>query len=255
MRLEATSSEFLTQLGETEWIACTLNAPANPRALVIICHGLTGDMLGPGGLQRQLAETLAESGIAVARFDARGCGDSSIAPGQPTVSTMAQDVRAVAEGVHLKKYADLPLIYCGISLGAIAAAQGALTGPRTCGVIAISSDLADGDARPWPPRWAREAEHDLPPGFAEDLSRCRPRGALLARGIPVRVIVGSNDRGASRASHLQEEGIGVEVVERGDHLFQDHTARLDLLGRMRRCVNELLVGEGAVGTAAGLGDT
>src|SRR6187200_2421224 len=43
---------------------------------VIICHGLGGNKVGHYRVYVDLAERLVQSGIAVFRFDFRGCGDS-----------------------------------------------------------------------------------------------------------------------------------------------------------------------------------
>ncbi|MDF3141164.1 MULTISPECIES: alpha/beta fold hydrolase [unclassified Streptomyces] len=220
-------------VADAEWISCIADIPSRPMGLAVVCHGLTGDSFGPGGLGRQLAEALAEADLGVVRIDVRGGGDSSVALGQPTVSTMADDIRTVLNAPQLADLSALPKVLCGVSLGAMSAAVAALRIDGVRAVIAVSSDISDGDLRPWPTTWSRSHEHQVPDAFAADLSQHQPRGQLLDMGISLSVLVGEHDRGAAHAKLLAGQGLAVEVIPGGDHLFQDQVARTDLLRRVR----------------------
>jgi alpha-beta hydrolase superfamily lysophospholipase len=229
-------TDFTVRLPGDEWLVATLERPAEPRCLVLICHGLTGDMYGPGGLKHELAATLIGVGAAVLRLETRGAGDSFRSPAHPVLSGMVDDVLAVLGAPPVAGLRDLPLILCGMSLGALAAAEAARQLPVVAGVVSISSDLADGDMRPWPVRWSRAAEHSLPEHFMADLARFRPRGSLLARGIPIAAVIGGNDRGAAQADELRAEGVLVELIPGADHLFVHAAAREALFARVRSTV-------------------
>src|SRR5689334_8479689 len=64
---------------------------------VLFCHGFGGNKSGRYRLYVRLAEKLSQAGIAVLRFDFRGCGDSEGAFGDITIETQVQDALAAAE--------------------------------------------------------------------------------------------------------------------------------------------------------------
>ncbi|MGC5329159.1 alpha/beta hydrolase [Micromonospora sp. DT62] len=224
----STRTDFTVAMGADEWVVCALEEPAEPWCLVLICHGLTGDMFGPGGIQRDLAATLVADGAAVVRLETRGAGDASRSADHPVMSSMVEDIGAVLDAAPLRHLRRLPLVLCGMSLGALAVAEAARGLESARGVVSISSDLADGDRRPWPVNWSRAAEHALPGAFMADLAGFRPRGALLARRVPVAVVVGGQDRGAETVPELRAEGVEVDLVPGADHLFRDAAARARL---------------------------
>lgn len=234
------TTEFVVECGDGEWISCVVSEPRRPAGVALLCHGLTGDSFGPAGLLRRMAEALVASGVAVIRFDARGCADSSAGPDTPTVSTMAQDVVTVLADPRLRHLGSLPLVLCGVSLGAMAVARAAHRVPHLRGVVALSSDLADGEDRPWPSQWSRAAEHRLPDGFAADLLGLRPRQDLRQLGVPVAVIVGERDRGAAAAPELRALGFSVDVVADGDHLYQSASSAAEMLATLGWRVAEMV---------------
>ena len=60
----------------SEYLVTCLDEPAEPPVgVAVLIHGLTSDMMGPAGQLRLLAERMSVEGIAVIRFDARGCGE------------------------------------------------------------------------------------------------------------------------------------------------------------------------------------
>lgn len=62
--------------------------------LVVLCHGFTGNRQGDGHFA-PLAEDLAAHGIATARLDFAGCGDSTEPYANYTLANMAADVDSV----------------------------------------------------------------------------------------------------------------------------------------------------------------
>ncbi|MER6738965.1 alpha/beta hydrolase [Streptomyces puniciscabiei] len=212
--------ELIISLASGEWLACTFNAPPKPVGLAVICHGLTGDRVGPGGLLKDLAAALTAQGLAAIRFDARGCGDSSHPAEHPTVTSMAQDARTAADHGLAELSSSVPVIYCGISLGALAAASAAANDPLAHGLVAVSSDLSDGDQRPPPPRLIRGGEHELPTLFPRDLTTHKPLADLDFRRVSAVVVRGGLDKPIGNRAALTALGIDIHEIPDGDHLFQ-----------------------------------
>lgn len=80
-------------------IPATIQLPAKSARgeelpLVVLCHGFTGNRQGDGHFA-PLAEDLAAHGIATARLDFAGCGDSTEPYANYTLANMAADVDSV----------------------------------------------------------------------------------------------------------------------------------------------------------------
>lgn len=77
-------------------LAMLLHLPAGdgPFACVLACHGLGASK--DSDKYVMLAAEAARAGLALARFDFRGCGESSGAEAQTTVATRIADAEAVA---------------------------------------------------------------------------------------------------------------------------------------------------------------
>lgn len=69
----------------------------NPVPAVMICHGFGGNKLGKNEAYLKLAKALSKAGIAVLRFDFRGCGDSEGDFSQITVESLVSDALAALE--------------------------------------------------------------------------------------------------------------------------------------------------------------
>lgn len=85
---------------------------------IIVCHGFAGQKTGRYRFYVVLAEELAKKGIAVLRFDFRGCGDSEGDFSDTTLSGQVEDALKALE--FLKNDPDIDperLGICGRSLG------------------------------------------------------------------------------------------------------------------------------------------
>lgn len=69
---------------------------------VIFCHGMMGSKVGPNKLYVQLSELLTRAGIAVFRFDRRGCGDSEGEPEELAISDAVDDIQTAVKFVKEK---------------------------------------------------------------------------------------------------------------------------------------------------------
>ena len=75
-------------------LSLVLHLPArDPAPCVVTCHGLGASKDGDKLLM--LAETLPTCGLALARFDFRGCGESSGTEEATTIASRIEDVEAV----------------------------------------------------------------------------------------------------------------------------------------------------------------
>ncbi len=68
----------------------------------VICHGLTGQRIGPGYLFVKLSRALSEQGFSSLRFDFFGSGESSGTFQEMSIDTMISDLNMVVK--NLRKY-------------------------------------------------------------------------------------------------------------------------------------------------------
>ena len=200
-----------------------------PCGTVCLAHGLTGDRSGPAELLAQLAAELCRRcAVRVVRFDARGSADSGGTFEATTFAGMADDFVSVARAHTVP---GLPLVAAGISIGGVPAVQAATRlagdGPlRLGGVLLLSSDLIEGVRFAAEGRTAiRGGEFHLPPSFFRERERIRPRGELMALGVPSALVYGSADtKLADAAAWFAARGTEVTPVE-CDHLFESQRSR------------------------------
>jgi pimeloyl-ACP methyl ester carboxylesterase len=99
----ASTTTFLRSLDGTR-LAADIAIPTNADRGVVLVHG-GGVTRDEGGFFVRLADGLAAAGVASARFDLRGHGDSGGRQEDLTLAGVGNDVRAVAE--HLASIAAL----------------------------------------------------------------------------------------------------------------------------------------------------
>lgn len=116
-----------------------LAAVDQPRALVLLMHGLAGSSQR-GGLRR-MGDTLQRAGFAVLRLNMRGAGPGrELASGTYAASCNSDLLPALARARELA--AGRPLLGMGISLGGTKLLNALLSGPGLLdGLVTISSPL------------------------------------------------------------------------------------------------------------------
>jgi len=102
-------------VGDGELAALYLQAPAAGELAALVLHGWGGNRNGPHDLLTRLARELAAEGVASLRFDFRGRGESSEAPGRTSLDSMGDD--AVAAGRWLLAQGAKRLLVVGICSG------------------------------------------------------------------------------------------------------------------------------------------
>jgi fermentation-respiration switch protein FrsA (DUF1100 family) len=131
--------EFPGSSGQT--LAARLNAPAGPvRACALFAHCFTCGKDFPTA--PRIAQTLANHGIAVLRFDFTGLGESQGEFADTNFSSNVDDVVAAAD--HLRGLQHAPALLIGHSLGgaAVLAAAARIPDVRAVVTIAAPSDPA-----------------------------------------------------------------------------------------------------------------
>lgn len=212
------------------------NWPAS-KATIVLCHGLTGDKIGPQKLLSDLSAYLAcRCGVEVVRFDFRGAGLSSGSFTETSLSSMCEDA------LFLSSHFEKPLIWMGISTGALIALMAAAKRARGERVIAISNGLAERvtftnlEENPIP---LRGGQLLLSKKFFIERSLLRPRTEYFPKVGAISVILGSDDKKHySEFLSLQEAGVHVHTIEGGDHLFTKPEKRKELFSYLVEQLNE-----------------
>jgi uncharacterized protein len=102
-------------------VATVLHLPEGhgPAPVVVACHGLSASKDSDKYLL--LAEVVPGAGFALARFDFRGCGESSGVETETTIATRIEDVGAVLAWLARHRQLDGRLGLLGSSLGGFVA--------------------------------------------------------------------------------------------------------------------------------------
>jgi pimeloyl-ACP methyl ester carboxylesterase len=87
----------------------------------VICHGLTGQRMGPGYLFVKISRHLSALGFSSARFDFCGSGESDGAFHEMSIASMQADLEAVTLKL-IEQYNPRPMIIVGHSFGGMIAA-------------------------------------------------------------------------------------------------------------------------------------
>jgi pimeloyl-ACP methyl ester carboxylesterase len=129
-------------------LALVLHLPArDPAPCVVACHGFGTSKDGDKFLM--LAETLPASGLALARFDFRGCGESSGSEEEATIASRIEDVEAVLSRLASHRRLDGRVGLLGSSLGGFVALHVAARRPGlpvvTWNAPASLTELANDD--------------------------------------------------------------------------------------------------------------
>jgi fermentation-respiration switch protein FrsA (DUF1100 family) len=167
-------------------LALVLHLPDTPARvpLVIACHGLSASKESDKYLL--LGEALPAAGLALARFDFRGCGESSGREEDTTIATRIEDVLAVLAQLEGHPRLDGRLGLLGSSLGGFVALFVAAGRPGTPVVTwnapASLTELANDE---------RDDTHGLGVPFA--IEYMAGRYALAPKGVARHLVVHGED--------------------------------------------------------------
>jgi len=222
-------------------LALVLHLPDTtaPTPCVVACHGLSASKDSDKYLL--LGEEFARAGLALARFDFRGCGESSGKEDETTVGTRIEDVRAVLAHLGAHPRLDRRFALLGSSLGGFVA-------------LHLAAERADS-----PPVVTWNA-----PASLEDLGDDVSRGRDASIGTPFLLELASHHYDTSPAGvarHLAIHGdaddvVPVEhgailyaraaepcdlvIIEGGDHRLTDPAHRKDAIRRSIEWIRSFL---------------
>ena len=113
--------ETLEIPGQRGTIPATIQMPgklsrSDETPLVVLCHGFTGNRGGDTHFT-QLAQDLAEQGVASVRMDFAGCGESAEPDTAYTLGKMTQDVDSIIAYMQQTYGLDGPIALVGHSMG------------------------------------------------------------------------------------------------------------------------------------------
>jgi len=232
--------EEIWRMSENSWLSTTVDRNINNyrNKTLIICHGLTGDKIGPQKLLSDLSGYLALScgGAEVVRFDFRGSGLSSGTFVDTSLDSMCEDALWIANRFSS------PVIWVGLSTGALIALMAAGKRGKKEQVIAVSNGFADqidfnnleGNLVP-----LRGGQLFLSKDYFVTRSRLCPRANYFHKTGAITSILGSNDEKHFREYHsLQDAGVKAHIIDGGDHLFTDLGKRKELFSYLKDLINE-----------------
>ncbi len=224
---------------ERHWIALpdgklslVLHLPETPSRVpcVIACHGLSASKDSDKYLL--LGEALPQAGLALARFDFRGCGESSGQEQDTTIATRIEDAEAVAAHLESHPRLDGRIGLLGSSLGGFVALFIASRRPGTPVVTwnapASLTELANDDLRD---------NRGLGVPFA--IEYMEGRYALAPSGVPRHLVVHGDADDVVSLEHgtqlLEQaaEPCDLLVIPGGDHRLTDPAHRAQAVGASR----------------------
>ena len=196
--------------------------PLSGAPCVVACHGLGASKDTDKDLR--LGEALPAAGFALARFDFRGCGESSGVEEDTTIASRIQDVNAVLAGLAAHARLDGRFGLLGSSLGGFVALHVAA---RRSGLPVVTWNA--------PASLTELANDDLEEGqglgvpFA--LEYATGRYALAPRGVAMHLVIhGEADEVVSLDHGASLHDVAVQpcelvVIPGGDHRLTDAAHR------------------------------
>jgi dipeptidyl aminopeptidase/acylaminoacyl peptidase len=213
-------------------LAMALHLPdgADRVPCVIACHGLNASKDSDKYLL--LGAEMPAAGLALARFDFRGCGESSGREVDTTIATRIEDAEAVWRHLERNSRLDGRFALLGSSLGGFVALFVAAGRPGTAVVTwnapASLTELANDDL---------DESRGL--GLAFALEYMTGSHALAPRGVPWHLVIHGDADDVVAIDHggtllaLAAPPCDFVVIEGGDHRLTDpeHRARAVALSR------------------------
>ena len=226
--------------------AVVVDKPATNVCAGFVCaHGLTGDKSGPGSILSRLTREAAGYGVASARFDFQGSGDS---PGDwyaTNFATMTANFLAVAQLLQGEVGHDVPLVFGGLSTGGLVAVLAAARALEpVSGLLLLSTDMWEEDK---PERFVESVrtgefhEHEQMPLERQALTA---HATLAALKLPKLLIYGEDDELlVSELPKLVRCGLETSSVGGAGHLFENAAGREQLHRLVRAYFERLSEGD------------
>lgn len=205
--------------------------------VALICHGLTGEKSGPGGVLRGLGETVARSGWDVYRWDLPGAGDSTGDLSTVTYQELVDSVVDVAmSACHDSPTATRQISLVGHSVGAVIAASASeILKPGK--LVLIASDLSPGSELPTPEGGKiRGGAFRLSSNFWQQRQEVDPL-TLLTRRPESTLFIAAGDDDKVMAALNRIPVFHKDIVHNCGHLFIRSSHRAQLFDKVVRFLN------------------
>jgi alpha-beta hydrolase superfamily lysophospholipase len=223
---------LVTATEERHWVpvaggrlAMVLHLPgsASPAPVVVACHGLSASKDSDKYLL--LGAEFARAGLALARFDFRGCGESTGVESETTVATRLADARAVLArlGAHSRLRPGPGLL--GSSMGGVVALHLAAELEEPAPVVTWNAPADFRELRPVP---ARNGV-GIGPSFIAEVRA--GRYVETPSGIPRHLVVQSDADDVVPVEHGRRlhgraaEPRALEIISGADHRLSDPAHR------------------------------
>ncbi|MCH9632622.1 MAG: hypothetical protein S4CHLAM6_09600 [Chlamydiae bacterium] len=232
-------NEYLIHCQE-DWISAVVDESHNPKVVVIMSHGLTGDKTGPQKILSNMASSLV-SQAHIIRFDYRGSGDSSGDFSKTTFESMYKDLELVV-GWSKEKYKNLPIVFIGFSIGGVVSILSAYQLKCCSLLVLLSCDLVDNpdfQIKSFP-KSVRQGQFFLDRNFFTQRSKIAPR--ILIKELQCKKVLffGSEDKKvALAAQELEKVDVECVMLPNSDHLFESYSIRLGLFELINKKIKEL----------------
>jgi pimeloyl-ACP methyl ester carboxylesterase len=204
--------EMLATADGVELYALLASVP-DPRAVLLLCHGLTTDSSEHGAFPA-LRDLALRSGVAVARYDARAHGHSGGTNEQLRLELVRRDADTVMAWVDAQLGATVPVIPLGVSFGGAAAVHVAATRDACAGLalwyavvdyqwnygidtpVAFTHQMRAGRSDsdpPWSGMPVLGSSYHLPAAMIAEMPADPTRERLASLTVPVLSFHGSRD--------------------------------------------------------------
>lgn len=232
--------EQIWSMSESDYLSVTIDKKkqVHPSKTLIVCHGLTGDKIGPQKLLSHLSSYIASSNdkIQILRFDFRGSGLSSGDFIHTTLTSMCQDALWIAGQLTTE------IIWSGISTGAVVALMAAAKRNKKESLIAISNGFLETENFKNLDQEIvsiRNGQLYLSRKYFLERSCLHPRKNLFKQVGSITTILGSSDqKHFSQRALLMAADVRVDVIEGGDHLFTNPQTRKQLFLQFKDRLDE-----------------
>lgn len=219
---------------EDGWLSLTVDHPDGVFSqATIICHGLTGDKIGPQRLLSELSMKIATAGFLSVRFDFRGSGTSSGNFQDTSFESMQRDLNSVIEWTEAN-YTINNYILSGISTGALIPLILPEKSEKIRQLILLSNGIPD-DIHYDIPQVVktvsiREGQFYIPLSFFSKRMTLKPRSYIDSEKHILDLICGKKDTKVYREiDSLGQLGTQCHIVDDAGHLFETISARTQLI--------------------------
>lgn len=225
--------EPVTIYSRDQKVAAVFHSPKGKGRVpgIIACHGLFSNK--DGRKYTQIAEELSDQGLAVLRFDFRGCGDSQGKLEETTLTGRMADLEAVLDFIDQKPEIDNRIGVLGSSLGGCVSILVAAEDRRVKAVVTLATPAHLTELF-WEKGYYRSEGFRLKRAFLDDIRRYDLVEAMGRLNCPILIVHGEADRQVPiHHAHALYESTGqpkgLRVIPGADHRLTDPRHRSEAI--------------------------